>query len=108
MTSLATHGPRRGAGRLPLCFEPCTPADAHGGLGRCHVSNRRVTPRPAAGAPRWAAVLWGVVLLTTGCVTPGPRLLSKTSPFQAPTSSASMEDAPQRLHWRRGARGLGS
>ncbi|WP_375767832.1 hypothetical protein NR798_40120 [Archangium gephyra] len=72
------------------------------------MSNRRVTPRPAAGAPRWGVLLLVAVLLTPGCVTPGPRLLSKTSPFQAPTSSASMEDEPQRLHRRRSARGLGS
>jgi hypothetical protein len=55
------------------------------------------------------------VLLTPGCVTPGTRTLSKrqergvaTSPFQAPTSSASMEGEPRRLHQRRSARGLGS
>ncbi|WP_375771678.1 hypothetical protein NR798_12515 [Archangium gephyra] len=72
------------------------------------MSNRRVTPRPAAGAPRWGVLLLMAVLLTPGCVTPGPRTLLKTSPFQAPTSSASMEDEPQRLHRRRGARGLSS
>jgi hypothetical protein len=73
------------------------------------VSNRRVTPRPAAGAPRWGVLLLVAVLLTPGCVTPGPRLLSKTSPFQAPVSATTLEEGePQRLHRRRSARGLGS
>ncbi len=79
------------------------------------MANRRETPRPAAGAPRWSVLLLVAVLLTPGCVTPGARTLSKrqesgvaTSPFQAPTSSASMEGEPRRLHQRRSARGLGS
>jgi hypothetical protein len=80
------------------------------------VFTRREAPRPAVGAPRCAVVLLAAVLLTPGCVTPGPRTLStrreaavEASPFQAPVSTTSLEeDAPQRLHRRRGARGLGS
>jgi hypothetical protein len=74
------------------------------------VLNPRETPRLAAGA-----VLLGAMLLTIGCATPGPRPLFTlretgvdTSPFQAPTSAASMEEEPQRVHRRRSARGLGS
>jgi hypothetical protein len=68
------------------------------------VVHHREAARPAVGVPRWA-VLWLVaVLLTPGCVTPGPR----TSLFQAPTFAASMESESQRLHRRHSARGLGS
>ncbi|MFY0571201.1 hypothetical protein ACN28E_46240 [Archangium lansingense] len=80
------------------------------------MSKRRETPRPAAGVLRWGVLLLAAVLLTPGCITPGPRTLSKrqetaleTSPFRAPFSTSSLEDeAPQRLHRRRSARGLGS
>ncbi|MCY1082676.1 hypothetical protein [Archangium lansingense] len=80
------------------------------------MSTRRENPRLEVGAPGWAVLLLGALLLAPGCVTPGSHTLSKrreagggTSPLQAPLSAASMEEGePQRLHRRRSARGLGS
>ncbi|HYO73843.1 MAG TPA: hypothetical protein VEU33_48030 [Archangium sp.] len=90
--------------------------------------------RAEAWAPRWAALLLGAMLLSTGCVTlgppqggnpaEGPRALStlreagaSTPPLEAPAPFASPEvgehslsaeaGEQERLHRRRSARGLG-
>ncbi|HEX5753155.1 MAG TPA: hypothetical protein VFZ09_43545 [Archangium sp.] len=75
----------------------------------------REAPRPVAGTPRWVALLMGTVLLTTGCATRAPygtggsphhvRALLR-SPLVPPPLAPQEAVGPERLHRRRGARGL--